>query len=554
MAWRGPEYEGEFPSLGWDLIDFWELTLRVPAGPLYGQLLRLTDDQKQFYVRLYALRPDGADAARVYRRASRVGPKGKGKSPEGGLFVIGEFAGPVQFDGWDANGEPVGRPRDYPWVQIAAVSEEQDHNLYGPLREMLADSDLSADNGGPVDLGKTRIEFKDGRPGKIEPVSASAGSREGQPITAAAMEETGLWFPSAGGVKLAATLRRNASKTNGTTVEFTNPPALGEGSVAEASLAASEKGQSGLLFDQASGFEVDDLKDPANRAKVVRSLRQAYDDGSGKRPVPWVDVDRIYDDLLDVDTTEADGLRFFLGLNRKADNRAFSSKAFDGLAESRPTRGWSTSGYEFATIGPSPVADDVPVLLMFDGARTRDSAVLTAWTLEVRPHHFHVASWERPPNPAEDYEHPRGEIRAAVREFVASHDVAMFAFDSSFHELNSLYDEWRDEHGDVEPGTGSGLMVGYPTSSGKRMEQAIKRMLEDTREAAYSHDGHDVVTRHVHNAVLTKNRGGWQMLAKEKDALKIDAAVTMTFGYDLIAEARTFAEGRSSAPFFVSLG
>ena len=526
MPWRGPEYEGEFPSLGWQVVDFYEAAAKVPAGPLYGQPIELTADQIQFFVRLYALSPDRDLARWVYRRAVRMGPKGKGKSPEGGLFCFGEFAGPVVFDGWDANGEPVGRPRDYPWVQVAACSEEQDHNLYGPLREMIVESPMVDDL--RIDVGKTRIEFRD-RPGKIEPVSASAGAREGQPITAAALEESGLWLPSRGGVKLAAVLRRNAGKTNGRTVEFTNPPALGEGSVAEASLAAADKGEKGLLLDWAQGSFVDDHKNPEHRDAVMASLAEAYDDGTGK-PVPWIDLERQYQELLDSDVTVADGLRFYIALARKSENRAFDPKLFDPLAEPRPVSG--------------------PCLLMFDGARTRDCAVLTAWELgddDHPPYHFHVASWERPAQADALYEHPRGEIRAAVRSFMADHDCVLFAYDSSFHELNSLYDEWLDEYGEANPEKGTGLMVAYPTASGQRMEKALLRIQEDTRQGLYRHDGHELVTRHVHNAVAAKNRGGWWMLAKESDNLKIDAAVTMTFGYDLLASAREMAEHKTPA-------
>lgn len=520
MPWRGPEYDGEFPSLGWGLIDYWESHLKVPAGPLYGQTLRLTDDQIQFWVRFYRVDEKGR---RVYRRGSRRAAKGKGKSPEGGMFCIGEFDGPVVFDGWDANGEPVGRARDYPWVQIVAVSEEQDHNLYGPMREMLAESPLNADNGGHIDLGKTRVEFKDGRPGKIEPSSASHGSREGQPITAAALEEPHLWFPSQGGPKLAAALRRNVGKTNGSTCEFTNAPALGEGSVAEGTLEAADKGTPGLLYDSREGSFVDDPKNPANRSLVMASLREAYDDGKGK-PVPWVDIDRIYAEILDPDTTEADVYRFYLNIARKAENRAFDPTVFDNL--------------KLDDAGVCPT--DEPVLLAFDGARTRDCAVFTAWTLAETPVHYHVASWERPHNPTADYEHPRGEIRAAARDFINGHRCVLFAYDSSFHEMDSLYDEWTDEHGEFDE-KGGGLMLDYPTASGQRMEKAIKRVLEDTREGLYRHDGHELVTRHVHSAVLAKNRGGWLTLAKEKDSMKIDAAVTFTFGYDVLPLAREAA-------------
>lgn len=544
MPWRGPEYEGEFPSLGWGLVEYFEEHLKVPAGPLYGKQLKLTPDQVQFFVRLYAIRPAAESGRFVYRRAMRCGPKGKGKSPEGGMFVIGEFAGPVQFDGWDADGEPVGRARDYPWVQVCAVAEEQDHNLYGPMREMLIESDLV--DTAKIDPGETRVKFRD-RPGKIEPVTSSDGAREGQPITAAALEETGLWFPSRGGKKLAAVLRRNVGKTSGRSVEFTNPPAMGEQSVAEATMAAADKGEKGLLLDWAQGEFVEDFKDPKNRAKVLRSLRQAYDGGYGKRPraVPWIELERQYEEMLDSDTTEADGYRYYLSLARKAENRAFDSRQFDSLAD-RPTstRRWAEPGYEVARTSPSPVKADEPVVLMFDGARTRDCSVLSAWTLAEVPFHFHVASWVRPFSPDENYEHPRGEIRAAVREFLAEHDCVLFAFDSSFHELKTLYDDWVDEFGDLDPATGTGLMVEFPTASGQRMEKALKRIREDTRVGAYRHDGDPTITEHIHNAVAAKNRGGWLVLEKEKDSMKIDGAVTLTFGYDLIPAARDVVENR----------
>lgn len=535
MPWRGPEYEGEFPSLGWDLIDFFEAYLKVPAGPYYGQALQLTDDQKQFFIRLYALTPTGSF---VYRRASRRGSKGKGKSPEGGMFVIGEFVGPVQFDGWDDDGEPVGRPRDYPWVQVAACSEDQDHNLYGPMREMIAESGLLDEYS--IDLGKTRVEFRDGRPGIIEPVTASAGAREGQPITAAALEETHLWFPSKGGQKLAAVLRRNVGKTSGRTVEFTNAPALGETSVAEETLAAADEGQRGLLYDSTEGTYVDDIKNPDNRDAVMAALAEAYDDGAGGI-IPWVDLDRQYEELIDKGTSIADGYRFYLNIARKAENRAFDPTRFDALAKPRPTaRTWSTTGYVEADISSSQVEADDPVLLVFDGARTRDCAVFSAWTLDEIPHHFHVASWVRPWRADADYQHPRGEIAAVAREFLTNHNCALFAYDSSFHEMDSLYADWVEEWGEADD-KGRGLVIGFPTASGQRMQQALDATIEDVRAGLLTHDGHPTITEHVHNAVAAKNRGGWRVLAKEKDADKIDGGVTFTFGHSLIPLARVRA-------------
>lgn len=521
MPWREPSYDGEFPSLGWGVVDWLEANFRVPAGELAGQPLRLTDDQVRFFVRLYALTPDGR---RVYRRASRRGAKGRGKSPEGAMFLAAEFDGPVVFDGWDAAGEPVGVARYNPLCWAAATAEEQTDNVYEALRAMLADADLPE-----VDVGKTRIEFTDGRPGKIESVTASAGAREGAPTTAVVLDETHLWFPSKGGDKLARVIRRNLGKTRGTSLEVTNAPAIGERSVAEATLDAAEKGQRGLLYDsvEAAWDTSLDPKDPACRDQVMQALAEAYEGvtiGEGG----WVDLDRQYEECMDVDTPREDVLRFYFNLARKAENRAFDLRRFDELA--RPG---------------TPIAG--PVMLMFDGARTRDCAVLTAWTLGEVPHHFHVASWERPHNPDADYEHPRGEIRAAVRDFIADHDCVLFVYDSSFHELNSLYDEWIDAYGEAKDG---GLVDGYPTASGQRMQAASLRIIEDMRAGAFTHDGHEVVRSHVANAVLAKNRGGYLMLCKEKDSLKIDAAVTMTFGYDMVPVARELKPALADVGFY----
>lgn len=518
MPWRGPEYAGELPSLGWELLEWWERYFKIPAGPHYGKPFVLTDEQTSFFVRLYHVDPE--DGRFVYRRACRRGPKGKGKSPEGALFAGAEFCGPVVFDGWDANGEPVGRPRDFPWVPVAAVSEEQTDNVYLALREMLAESDLVTEVG--IDVGKTRIEFTDGRPGKIEPVTASAGAREGTPYTAAVLDEPHLWVPERGGDKLARVLGRNLAKTGGRSLEVTNAPALGENSVAESTMEAADKGQEGLLYDSVEPVWPDELdpKDPENRAEVMRALEVAYGEAAVSAG-GWIDLQRIYDEIMDVSVPRSDVFRFYLNIAKKAENKAFDPEHIRSTVADRPVDG--------------------PVVLAFDGARTRDCAVISGWTLDEVPHHFAVQVWERPARADGEYEHPRGEIRAAVRECFETMQVALFAFDSSFHELSSLYDEWIEEWGED-------VVVGFPTASGKRMEAALLRVLEDFREGAFTHDGDERIVEHLGNAVLGKNRGGWLSLQKPKDSLKIDGAVTFTFGYHLVPTARQAWAERSQAP------
>ena len=125
---------------------------------------------------------------------------------------------------------------------------------------------------------------------------------------------------------------------------------------------------------------------------------------------------------------------------------------------------------------------------------------------------------------------------------------ARAAFDPS--DGGSWNLSWHDEFNEFDTGKTDGLMLGFPTNQGQRMQAALLQSLEDTREGLYRHDGHPTVTAHVHNSVAAKNRGGWLMLAKEKDSLKIDAAVTLTFGYSLIPLARQAAEARGSSDVF----
>jgi hypothetical protein len=84
-------------------------------------------------------------------------------------------------------------------VQIAAVSEDQTDNTYSVIYELLTANDGRAADELSIDVGLTRCYLRD-RPGKLEPVTASAGSREGQPITDATLDETHLWTPTNGGV------------------------------------------------------------------------------------------------------------------------------------------------------------------------------------------------------------------------------------------------------------------------------------------------------------------------------------------------------------------
>src|SRR5690606_41938156 len=87
-------------------------------------------------------------------------------------------------------------------------------------------------------LGVTRVRTRNG---VLQPVTASASSREGQRLTAAILDEPHLWTATNGGHRLAGVLRRNLGKMGGRSIETTNAWAPGEDSVAELTAMYADK-------------------------------------------------------------------------------------------------------------------------------------------------------------------------------------------------------------------------------------------------------------------------------------------------------------------------
>jgi len=311
-----PQYADDFPSLGWLLLDWFAEFLPSPRDP--SEPLLFVDDQAMALVEFYRLNPK--TGARVYRRGYSRRSKGKGKSPWAAAWSIGEFAGPVRFDGWDAAGQPVGRPwgtrgDPRPWVQIGAVSEGQTDNTWSVVHYFLTENDGRAAEALGIDPGLTRCLLS-GVPGaKLEPVTTAAGSREGQPLTACLLDESHGLLPSNGGVRLAETMRRNVAKLGGTSFETTNSFVIGARSVAEGSFNAVRKGAPGIYADEIEApREVDgvpvDLAAPD--AVLIEALDVAYGDSW------WADKTRLVADIRDPAAKWEDSARFFFNWNQRS--------------------------------------------------------------------------------------------------------------------------------------------------------------------------------------------------------------------------------------------
>lgn len=538
MPWRA-EHPDDFPTLGWGVLDWWADHLPSPRDS--SQPFVLTDSQARQILEWFRLDP--VTGRRVYRRGYSRRSKGRGKSPIEAAKSIAEFCGPVRFDGWDADGRPVGRVwgvagDPLPWVQVAAVSEGQTDNTWSVIYYFLTENDGAAADALRVDPGLTRCFLRD-RPGaKLEPVTASAGSREGQPITYGVLDETHLWTPRNGGVRLARTIRRNVAKMGGSSYETTNSFTPGEGSVAEASWRAVRDGTEGVLADeveaphQVDGVNVDaDAPDGVLRA----ALSVAYEDSW------WVDLDRLVAELRDPDTKWQDASRFYFNWNTKGGGSAVDAAQWAML--SRPT---------------VEVPAGARIGVGFDGSISDDTTGLVGCSADG--HLFPLGVWERERTedgrPVPGWRVPRLVVGDRVREVFATFDVGRMLGDPpKWHtELESWADEFRLP-GRTDEERERVLM--FDTNQRSRFCRAVDRFLTAVRAGLLSHSGDDRLSGHVLAAALEKVRSTaadddartMYVIVKPEDGRKIDLAVAAVLAYEA-AMTMPVAVASSGVPMF----
>ena len=501
MPWTSTE-EWEEPerSLGWRVADWAEAYLRVPGGPDYGQPLRLSGWQLRALADWYALGPDNRF---LFRRGQLRLAKGTGKSPFAAVVALAEMCGPVVFDGMDASGEPVGRPRQAPWVQIAAASEDQAGNTYSALHAMLAESPLLDDAG--IDLGVTRILLR-GRPGKVEMVTASAGSREGQPVTAVVADETHLWTRTNGGRRLYATLGRNASKMGARVLATTNAWVPGDESVAEQIEAAAARTAGLMIYGPQYEAVVVDVQDrDALSVGVARTYRDA----------PWVDQDRIVTDCLDPDMAVEDVHRFHL-------NRPIAA---DSVLCTTPV------------VSLDRLEAGAPVAVGFDGSRTQDATAVVAVHMLTGVATL-VGYWERPfgRSKRDRWEVPRHEVDDVMERLFARFDVVRVKADPS---------HWQDELAGWQNRFGKDRVDRLPVWQSSVVDRAVEATQTALQSsglqlAAGGDDLDRVLAAQVQRCVVTRRTVGSRVLrnlAKPDNGDRIDAAAALVYAWQARLEA-----------------
>lgn len=530
MPWRGPDEPGEYPTLGYEVGEWIESHVVIPDGYNAGRPFLLTDEMWRFLLRYYRLyehaapypAPDGLLFTGGQLRRSQKW----GKDPFGASIILAEALGPTRFDGWNAAGEPVGRPYPTPLIVCLGTAEDQTDNTWRPLLSMIRMGPLvDLPN---MDAGQTRVELPGG--GRIEPVTTSAKARLGAPLTFLTMTESHLFTLQGGFRRVAAAVKRNVAGMDGRWLELTNAYDPTEGSEAQ---VTAESGDPRVLVDNIESHRVDDLTDVE---AVYRELLRQYGDSARERG-GWVNIrGRIMDEMASKRHLPADKRRFFLN-----EIVVGESVLVDPIK-------WDL----YAVDDQLQPGDQIA--LGFDGSKYQDATALVA-ARRGDGRLFCLRIWERPAD-ALSWTVPAVEVDETLRAVFGAYRVGYLYADP--YRWQSYLDLWSARW--------PKQIVEFPTNVEQRMDKAIERFSTAFAGGQVTHDGDERLAWHMKNAVIVKGsrrriRPGedellpshYLKLAKRGDGQLIDGAVAAVLALAALGQSiEDDVWEAPAAPFFAS--
>lgn len=494
---------GPTRTLGWAVLGWTAEYLRQPDGPRAGEPWEFTPEQARIVLRWYEIDAKGRF---VHRRGVLRRMKGWGKDPFLGALAAVELCGPCRFGGWGSNRRPLAIQHSAPWVQVAAVNQDQTRNTMTLFPGLFSPEAIEEYR---VDLGK-QIIYARGN-GRIEAVTSSPRALEGGRPSLVIANETHHWLASNDGVGMAQAIQRNLAKSRdgaARVMEITNAHLPDEGSAAEATYEAWRKDGSlaGVYYDSLEAPALQDLSDtPALR----RALLAARGDSD------WVDVERLIEEIQDPVTPEHISRRFYL----------------NQVTEAKPAS-WLPDGAWDACAEPGAIPAGETVTLGFDGSFNHDSTALVVCSVGESPHLDVVACWERPADARtrDEWLVPVLDVEDAIRDACRRWQVVELVCDPA--RWARTYQVLADE----------GLpVVEYPQSA-SRMVPATQRFYEAVLNKTLTHSGDVRLARHIGNCVIrTDSRGSRLSKPSQKSLRKIDLAVAAVMALDRAAQAETQA-------------
>lgn len=523
-------------SLGPALIDWSEGRTDEPGLIHYetGKPWRWTRWQRRYLILWYHVSPNGRF---TYRSGIVRGAKGCGKDPMAAAMCDTELLGPVEFFDWDdKTGQPLGRRRGFPLVQVMSNSQDQSKKVLRIANGMW--SQVAREYYG-LDCGETRTILK-GRGGRFEVPPSAEESGEGDPATFIALNETHHMTHSNGGDDVADVARRNVGKSpahiQGRMCEYTNAHRQGSDSIGEQAFKAWQKqqkpgykGKRDILYHSIEAAPPFDILTEEGRHQ---GLRQAYLDAE------WNDIERKSDEMADDRLSVADAIRFYLNGLATEEDAWIEPDKFAALAEQKV------------------VADGDRIAMFLDCSKSSDATGLVACRLEdtyaflpgdtvwMKPH-----GWDN----KKRWLAPREVVEAAVRAAMNRYDVVWFGIDPSPAQdddsealywramIDALHRDFRDKLPLwATPGEVKGNSVLFDmrlsqfgaSSRNQQFTEAAEMVQkwidEENLAGPLRHDGHPILVQHTYQAKQRPNQWGMSLSKVTRDSSKhVDLAVCM---------------------------
>lgn len=454
--------EEPWPTLGPQVADLIEECAIFGPGSFKGKPARLDAEKRAALYRMYEVYPEGHRLAgrRRFKRCSICWRKGLAKTEFMAWVAFAELhpEGPVRCDGFDANGQPVGRPVVDPYIPMLAVTAEQVEELaYGALHVMCSegpDADL-------FDATLDRIVrlSPEGRAdGKAVPLANSPGSRDGARTTFQCFDEPHrLILPRM--IDAHETMVANLEKR-----VLEDPWGLYTGT-------AGELGQNSIaegLHEEAQQIERGEISDP-HLFHFHREAGQGFD---------LADFEQRVAAIAEATGPVGEyGPGQFESIARQWDR----PKADKAYLERVWTNRWIKAGRQafdpkrWNELGDNPVIEDGSFVTWgFDGARYRDSTGIVITDIPTGRQDL-WALWEKPLDAPDDWEIPESEVIDSLANLHATMKVWRGYYDPFY---------WSETMTKAAGIYGDNVVVEWRTNRTQTMAWAVRRYVEGQTSGA----------------------------------------------------------------------
>jgi phage terminase large subunit-like protein len=237
----------------------------------------------------------------------------------------------------------------------------------------------------------------------------------------------------------------------------------------------------------------------------MAALRYCYGDST------WVDLDRIWAEIQDPATHEAEARRFYLNQIVAGDEQWIPKAQWDACA-----------------LHDVPIEPGEEITLGFDGGIRDDSTALVA--VRVRDGLvFPIKIWERPYGDL-DWEVDVLDVDAWLRKIYGRFKVVRMNCDPAYWQ--DIVGRWSLEY----PETVWEWWTNRPTA----MAKAVERFETAVATKALRHASDPTLTRHVMNTKVEETAWGRKLKKDAKGgSRKIDGAIAAILAYEARAEYLT---------------